>query len=108
VAPYYYNQFGIHFSVGVGIEMPKREATYQAKREGVPARKWLKEFYKAILELGGNELSLDEFRICMKDIVAPSSQWTEARELRELLRNPEFFLARTEAARTRVSEVDNG
>jgi hypothetical protein len=67
----------------------------------VPARqKWLIAFYKCVLGFERESMNLDEFKVTMQRMVDTSApEWAEEGTFVQLLRNPEFYIARHEASR---------
>jgi hypothetical protein len=72
-------------------------------RGKTPARtKWQIAFYRDVLALERGGLSLNDFQKEMRDLVDIStSEWSEEGDFLDLIRNPEFYIARHEVSRNR-------
>jgi tetratricopeptide (TPR) repeat protein len=87
------------------IEASEVEAHWIVDRsvKGVlPYRIWLTDFYSAARRLNHTEIDAPAFRSLMRPLAdAANSGATDTGAFAELLRNPEYFFARTEAAKSR-------
>lgn len=64
-----------------------------------PRRKWQIDFYRHVLELERALVSPTEFREMMGALVDTSRpQWSNHEDFTQLVRNPEFYIARHEIA----------
>ena len=64
-----------------------------------PGQKWQVAFYKHVLELERRGLSAGNFQGMMRELVDTSgTAWSEDKDFLQLVRNPEFYIARHEAS----------
>ncbi len=68
-------------------------------QETPPGQKWQVAFYKLVLELEREGLNKGDFEGAMRGLVDTSGPaWSEEQDLLQLVRNPEFYIARHEAS----------
>jgi hypothetical protein len=68
------------------------------RRKISPRRKWQLAFYRHVLALERGGLSFSDFQTEMRELVDTStSEWSGEENLLQLVRNPEFYVARHEA-----------
>lgn len=68
-----------------------------------PRRKWTITFYKHVRELEHGGLSSNDFQKEMLELVDTSTPiWSDEEDFQQLVRNPEFYIARYEASVSRT------
>lgn len=68
-----------------------------------PQRRWLIEFYKLILELRRGNLSTARFRDAVRPLTDTAGpEWSKESDFEGLIRNEEFFIARSEGSDLRL------
>jgi hypothetical protein len=63
-----------------------------------PGQKWQVAFYRHVVELDRGRLSKGDFKDTISKLVDTSApEWSEEKDFLQLVRNPEFYIARHEA-----------
>lgn len=92
------------FVLGLGDEKTLSGLCTGANELDTLHRKWLAQFYKAVLECDRGTLTPTEFKTRMQETADTSrSEWSEEGNFLSLLWSEEFFIARYEASPIRSS-----
>jgi len=88
------------FVLGQIDERTLDERSIERLSRGIsPRRKWHLAFYRHVLALERGGLSLNDFQMEMRKLVDTStSEWSDEENVLQLVRNPEFYIARHEAS----------